>query len=123
VVAEAAETVGGETAAAVSWAWARRRRPLSEEVGTVQTRSARGSDRAADGWAPRGFIFPIQPKLAKIWNLKQDALAYSKNSQILYSARLGHCEQFSQLFLHPILNKIRVKIPGTDSPFESLMNF
>jgi hypothetical protein len=38
-------------------------------------------------------------------------------------ARLGHCEQFSQLCRHPIPNKIRVKIPGIDSPFETLMNF
>jgi hypothetical protein len=48
----AVNTVGGEAAAAVSWARARRRRPLSEEVGVVRTRSARGLDRAADGWAP-----------------------------------------------------------------------
>jgi hypothetical protein len=109
VVAEAAETVGGETAAAMSWAWARQRRPLSEEVGTVRTRSARGSDGAADGWAPRGFIFPIQPKPAKTWNLKQDALAYSKNSQILYSGRLGHCEQFSQLSYIQFSTKLELK--------------
>jgi hypothetical protein len=44
--------VGGEVAAAVLWAWARRWRPLSEGDGAVQTRSACGSDRAADGWAP-----------------------------------------------------------------------
>jgi hypothetical protein len=50
-------TVGGEAATAVSWARAGRRRPLSEEVCTVQMQSARGSDRAADGWAPRGFDF------------------------------------------------------------------
>jgi hypothetical protein len=32
-------------------------RPLSKEVGTVRTQSAHGSDRAADGWAPRGCDF------------------------------------------------------------------
>jgi hypothetical protein len=50
-------TVGGEAAATVSWERAGRRWPLSEEVSTVRTQSARGSDRAADGWAPRGFDF------------------------------------------------------------------
>jgi hypothetical protein len=43
--------------------------------------------------------------------------------QILHAARLGNYEQFSQLCQHPNLNKIRVKISGTDSPFEILMNF
>jgi hypothetical protein len=38
-------------------------------------------------------------------------------------ARLGNYEQFSQLCQHLILNRIRVKNPGTDSTFESLMNF
>jgi hypothetical protein len=47
----AVNTVGGEAATVVSWARARQRRPLSEGVGAVQTRSARGSYRAADGWA------------------------------------------------------------------------
>jgi hypothetical protein len=37
VVAEATETVGGEVAATVLWAWARRW-PLSEEVGMVRMR-------------------------------------------------------------------------------------
>jgi hypothetical protein len=55
-------TVGGEVAATVSWARAGWRRPLSEEVSTVQTQSARGSDRAADGWAPRGFVFSNSTK-------------------------------------------------------------
>jgi hypothetical protein len=48
----AANTVGGEAATTVSWVWARRQSPLSEEVGTVRMRSAHGSDRAVDGWAP-----------------------------------------------------------------------
>jgi hypothetical protein len=46
-----------------------------------------------------------------------DALPSSKNSPFL------HVEQFYQLCQHPILNRIRVKNPGTDSTFESLMNF
>jgi hypothetical protein len=56
-VVEAAETVGPEVVAALSWAWARQRWPLSEEVSTAQTQSAHGSDRAADGLAPHGFDF------------------------------------------------------------------
>jgi hypothetical protein len=48
----AVNTVGGEAAAAVSWAPTRQRRPLSDEVGAVRTQSARGSDRAVDGRAP-----------------------------------------------------------------------
>jgi hypothetical protein len=52
-----------------------------------------------------------------------DTLPSSKNSPFLHVARLGHCEQFYQLGQHPILNRIRVKNPGTDSTFEFLMNF
>jgi hypothetical protein len=79
-VAKAVETVGGEAAAAVSWVRARRQRRLFEEAGTVQTRSARGSDRAADRWAHAVLFFPILPKLAQTWNLKKNALPCSKNS-------------------------------------------
>jgi hypothetical protein len=52
-----------------------------------------------------------------------DALPYSKNYQILYVARLGYCQHFVQLCRHPILKRIRVKNPGTDLTFKSLMNF
>jgi hypothetical protein len=52
----AANVVGGEAAAVVSWAWARGWRPLFEEVSTVRTLSARGSDRVADG-GPRRFLY------------------------------------------------------------------
>jgi hypothetical protein len=55
--------------------------------------------------------------------LKKNALLRFKNSQILLDDGLEHCEQFSQLCRHPNLNRSRVKIPGTDSPFEILMNF
>jgi hypothetical protein len=54
---------------------------------------------------------------------EKNTLLCSKNSQILHAARLEHYEQFTQLCRHPILNKIRVKIPGKDSPFEILMDF
>jgi hypothetical protein len=55
--------------------------------------------------------------------LKKNALLCSKKSQILHAARLGHYKQFSQLCRHLNLNRIRVKILGKDSPFETLMNF
>jgi hypothetical protein len=100
----AAITVGGEVAAVVSWAWVRRQCLLSEEVGMVRTRLGHGSDQVANGWAPH-------------------AVPCSKNSHILHAYRQGHYKQFSLLCLYPILNEIRVKIPGIDSPFESLMNF
>jgi hypothetical protein len=38
-------------------------------------------------------------------------------------ANLGYYEQYSQMCRHPIPNRIRAKNPGTDSTFESLMNF
>jgi hypothetical protein len=49
--------VGGEVVGVESWARARWRRLLSEGVGAVRTRLARGSDRAADGWAPTVLIY------------------------------------------------------------------
>jgi hypothetical protein len=55
--------------------------------------------------------------------IEKESLTLSKNSQILYSARLGNYEQLSQLWKHPILNRCGIKIPGTDSQFEFLMNF
>jgi hypothetical protein len=52
-----------------------------------------------------------------------DVLPCSKNFLFLHVARLGYYEQCSQLFGHPILNRMRVKNPGTDLIFESLINF
>jgi hypothetical protein len=51
------------------------------------------------------------------------ALPSSKNSQFLHVARMGYCEQLSQLCRHPIPNINRDKNPGPDSTFESLMKF
>jgi hypothetical protein len=51
-----------------------------------------------------------------------DALPCSKTSQIVHAVTLEHCKEFSQLCRDPNLHRIRVKNPGTDSPFESLMN-
>jgi hypothetical protein len=86
-------------------------------------RRQRCSDHVADGWVHTVLYFSELSELAQIWKLKMDALPYSKNFQFLHVARLGHYEQFSQLCRHPILNRIRVKNPRTDSTFESFMNF
>jgi hypothetical protein len=51
------------------------------------------------------------------------ALPCSKNSQFFHVAILGYSEQFYQLCRHLIPNRNRYKNPGTDSTFESLMNF
>jgi hypothetical protein len=85
--------------------------------------SARGSDRAADGGPHAVLIFFNLTKIGSNLKFEKNALLCSKNSQIVHAARMGHYDQFSQLFRHPNLNRIRVKIPGIDSPFENLMNF
>jgi hypothetical protein len=73
---------------------------------------------------PNGFdIFLKLSKPTQTWKLKMDALHYFKNSQILYPARLGNYEERSQLCRHPNSNRCRVKIPGTNSQFEFLVNF
>jgi hypothetical protein len=69
------------------------------------------------------FIIPGLFKPVQAWKLKKNALAYSKNSQISHAVRLGHYKEFSKLCQHPILNRIRVKNPGTNPPFEYLRNF
>jgi hypothetical protein len=69
------------------------------------------------------LYFPKLSKPAKTSKLKMDALSYSKNFQFLYVASLGYYEQFPQLCRHPIPNQNRAKNPGSDSTFESLMNF
>jgi hypothetical protein len=55
--------------------------------------------------------------------MKMDALCCSKHSQFLHVSRLGYNEKISQLCRHPITNRIRAKNLGTNSTFESLMNF
>jgi hypothetical protein len=115
--------VGGEAAAAVSWAQARWRWPLSEEVGAVRMRLARGSDRAADGWAPAVSLLSRIIQTGSNLVIEKECLTFSKNSQISYAIILGHYEQFTQLYGHPIPNRIRVKNHGTNLPFESLRNF
>jgi hypothetical protein len=50
-------------------------------------------------------------------------LSCSKNYLFLHEALLGYYEQFSQLCRDPIPNIKSAKNPGSDSTFESLMNF
>jgi hypothetical protein len=62
-------------------------------------------------------------KLAEIWKVNMAALASSKNSQFLDEVSLKYSEQLSQFCQLYIPNRNKVKNPGTDSIFESLMNF
>jgi hypothetical protein len=96
---------------------------VAMKSGVAEQRRRRCSDRVTDRSAHVVLYFPKLSKLAQIWNLKIDVLPCSKNSQFLHVARLGHYEQFSQLCRHPVLKRIGVKNPGTDSTFESLMSF
>jgi hypothetical protein len=84
------------------------------------------------GWAsllrlasgPTRFHFP--PNLSKTGStckIKMDALSCSKNSQFLHEDRLEYFKQHSQFCRLQIPNRNQVKNPGTDSLFESLMNF
>jgi hypothetical protein len=92
-------------------------------MNAVGTGRRRCLDRAADEWASAvsDFFQFIQNWLD--FKNQMDALTCSKNSQCLHVASWGYREQFSQLCRHPIPNIKRVKNPGTDSIFESLMNF
>jgi hypothetical protein len=56
-VAEAAETMSGEAAAVVLWVRQGGGGHYLRAVGTVRTRSARGSDRAADDGPHSVLIF------------------------------------------------------------------
>jgi hypothetical protein len=109
--------------AVVPWARQGDDRRCLRAVGVVRTRSVHGSDRAADGGPHAVLIFFNLTKNGSNLKIEKNVLICSKNSQILQEPRLGHYEQFSQLCRYPNLNTIRVKIPGTDSPFEILMNF
>jgi hypothetical protein len=75
------------------------------------------------GGPTRFWFFPIYPKPAQHWKFKMSTLSCFKNSQFLHAAHLGYYVQFFQLFQHPIPNINRAKNPGSDSTFESLMNF
>jgi hypothetical protein len=55
--------------------------------------------------------------------IENGCLTVLQKFPIFACSYIGYYEQFSQLCRHPILNRIRVKNPGIDSTFESLMNF
>jgi hypothetical protein len=97
-----------------------RRRPRSE-------RDQHGrrccSDRSADRWASAVSDFSNLSKTGSTLKIKMGALTCSKNFQFLHVAFLGYHEQFYQLYGHQIPNIKRFKNPGTDSIFESLINF
>jgi hypothetical protein len=76
---------------------ASQRRPLSRVVDAVRTRSVRGSDRAVDRWALAVLIFFLNYPNRFNFEIKNGCITYSKNSQILHAARLGHYEQPFQL--------------------------
>jgi hypothetical protein len=62
-------------------------------------------------------------KLAESYKVKKTALSFSKNFQFLNEASLEYSEQLFKLCQLQIPHRDRVKNPGTDSIFESLMNF
>jgi hypothetical protein len=68
-------------------------------------------------------IFPEFPKLVQTCKFKTDPFHCSKNFQIFYDAILEYSEQLSQLCRLQIPNGNHVKILGTDSIFDSSMNF
>jgi hypothetical protein len=90
---------------------------------------------SARGWAPlfgqghrpvgpmRFHYFLNYPKLIETCTFEMDALYCSKNSQFLHVARLRYFEQLSKLCRLQIPNRNKVQNPGTDSIFESFMNF
>jgi hypothetical protein len=109
------------TAAAKPWGRARRWPPLS--VGARRGPGRLCSDRETDGWAPRGFyFFQFVHNRFKFKNSKCVAYLAPKFPNFSFG-RLGYYEQFSKLCQHPITNITIDENPGSDSTFESLMNF
>jgi hypothetical protein len=107
--------------AAVKLGVAERRWPRSE-CGRHGRR--RCSDRAADGWVPRGFqIFIICPKTGSNSKIEMDILSCFKNSQFLHAASRQCSKELAKLCRLQIPNRNKVKNPVTDSVFESLTNF
>jgi hypothetical protein len=113
------ETVGGEKVVVKPWMQEGDGRYCLMAVGAVCAPSVRETDTRG----ARGFDFSNLSKTSSTRKSKKNALSCSKNSQIFDAARLERCEQLSKLCRYPILNRCRVKIPGTDSQFEFLMNF
>jgi hypothetical protein len=111
-----------------------RRRRGGEAVGgkrvaatAVWTSSARSGCRRPGSEADeRTHVvshFSELSKLAETCKVKKAALSSFKNSQFLHEASLKYSKQLSQLCRLQIPNRNKVKNPGTDSIFESLINF
>jgi hypothetical protein len=87
-------------------------------------RSGRRPGNEADDWAHAVLYFFSQIiQTGSNLILENGCLSCSTNSQFLHVASLGYYEHFSQLCRHPAPKRNRAKNPGTDSTFESLMNF
>jgi hypothetical protein len=71
----------------------------------------------------RFVVCPEFPKSVQICKFKTDAFYCSKKFQILCEVILEYSEHLFQLCQLQILNRNLVKILGTDSIFESFMNF
>jgi hypothetical protein len=86
MVAWRRESVGGEMVAATPWARQGSGGHYLRAVGAVRTRSALGSDRAADGGPHAVLIFFNLTKTGSNLEFEKECLTYSKNSKILYDA-------------------------------------
>jgi hypothetical protein len=120
----AAKMVGGNGGGngGRSRGWTRQWLPLSEHAQRCLDASVRTVGLTGAPHVVLIFFQFIQNRL-NFKKLEMGALSYLKNSQFLHDARLGKYEQFFQLCRHPIPNINRAKNPGSDSTFESLMNF
>jgi hypothetical protein len=111
----------GAVVALKLWAWQSGSGHGPKAIGAAERRC---SDKAVDEWAQAVLdFFSNLSKTSSTLKIKIDVLPCFKNSQYLYVANLGNYEQFSQFCRHQIPSRNRVNNPGTDSIFESLMNF
>jgi hypothetical protein len=94
--------------------------PRSEVVGAVQVPSGLWGCRPGPTWF---CLFSNLSKTGSTWKLKKNALPCSKISQILHTGSLRYYEHFSPWCRHQIPNRNWVKNLGSDSPFETLLNF
>jgi hypothetical protein len=122
-VDEAAEMGGGKAAVTVPWVRQGGGARYLRAVGVVQTWSARGLDRAADGGPHTVSLLSLNYPNQLNYKNRNGFLNLLQKSSFLYAGNLRYYEHFSQLCQHPNLNRIRVKIPAIDSPFEILMTF
>jgi hypothetical protein len=98
-----------------------RRRPRSEAGRAVWTPLFRQWRwQAGPTWFNN---FPDFSKPVQTCKIKMGALQCYKNSQILHETRLEHYEHLYRLCLLQIPNRKHGKNPGTDSIFESSMDF